>query len=60
MVPSINKTAHGLVPKKGSVKDAVEKMASTYATAAAAATGSSKLGTIIKSSIPRDIFDTCN
>ena len=35
MMPSINKKAHGVVPKISSVNDAVEKMASTYATAAA-------------------------
>ena len=48
MVPSINKIAHGVVPNISSVKDAVEKMASRYATASAAAPGSTKLGTIIK------------
>ena len=53
MMPSINKIAHGAVPNIRSVRDAVKKMASTYATAAA--TGSTKLGTIIKTSIPRDI-----
>ena len=53
MMPSIKKLAHGVVPKISSVKDAVEKMASTYATAAAIE--NTKLGTITKTSIPRDI-----
>ena len=53
MMPSINEIAHGVVPKISSIKDAVEKMASTYATAVA--TRSTKLGTMIKTSIPRDI-----
>ena len=39
MMPSINKIAHGVVPKISSVEDAVEKKTSTYA---AAATGSTK------------------
>ena len=33
LLPAINKVAHGLAPKISSVKDAVEKMSSTYATA---------------------------
>ena len=53
MVPLINEIAQGFLPKINSVKDVVEKMFSTYATAAA--TGSTKLGNIIKTSIPRDI-----
>ena len=51
MMPSITKKAHGVVSKISSVKDSVEKIDSTYA----AATGSTKLSTIIKTSIPRDI-----
>ena len=47
-MPSINKIAHGVVQNRSSVKDAVEKMTSTYA----AVTGSTKQGTIIKTSIP--------
>ena len=53
MMPSINRVAHGVVPKISSVKDAVEKMASTYATAAA--TGTTKLGVTITTSKPRDL-----
>ena len=34
MMPSINRIARGVVPKISSVKDAVEKVASTYAIAA--------------------------
>ena len=33
LLPAINKVAHGIAPKISSVKDAVEKMSSTYATA---------------------------
>ena len=53
MMPSINRIAHGVVPKISSVKDAVEKMASTYATAAA--TGTKKLGATITTSKLRDL-----
>ena len=53
MMPSINKIAHGVVSKISSVIGASEKMASTYATAAA--TESTKLGTMFKTSKPRVI-----
>ena len=53
MVPSINKITHGVVPKISSVKDAVEKMASTDATAAA--TGTTKLGAIKTTSKLRNL-----
>ena len=38
LFPSINKVAHGVVPKISSVKSAVGKMASTYATVASTGT----------------------
>ena len=38
LLPSINKVAHGVVPKISSVKSAMEKMASTYATVASTGT----------------------
>ena len=38
LLPSINKVAHGVVPKISSVKSAVKKMASTYATVASRGT----------------------
>ena len=53
MMPSINKIAHEVVPKISSVKDAFEKIASTYAFAAAFET--TKLSTIMTISKPRDI-----
>ena len=56
MMPSITKIAHGVVSKIRSVEGAEEKMASTYATAAV--TGSTKIGTIIETSIPHDISST--
>ena len=52
LLPSINKVAHGVVPKISSVKSAVEKMASTYATAAS--TGTSKAITQ-NATIERDV-----
>ena len=51
MMLSINKIAHGVLPKINSVKEAVEKMIPRYATTVE----STKLGTVIKTSIPRDI-----
>ena len=52
MMLSINRIAHGVVPKISSVKDAVKKKASTYATAAA--TGTMDLGATITTSKSRD------
>ena len=42
LLPSINKVAHGVVPKISSVKNAVEKMASTYATVASTGTSNAR------------------
>ena len=42
LLPSINKVAHGVVPRISSVENAVEKMASTYVTVTSTGTSNAK------------------